>query len=207
LQPADIGIFAATKEAPVSNNVDEAVDQVLSGGLAVASESEILRQLDAELQQQTQARALVLSGEAPQPWVLGGEGAGGFGSMAQRFISFYTTALHRELCDAEGGCLKDKYRQVLGGQDLQSQVKSLAPVVLAALGISASLVAPATVAAIVALWLARVGLEQWCAAPQEAPASPAPAAPAAAADTTPLPTDGDTIPAPGDADAATSPGA
>ena len=52
-----------------------------------------------------------------------------------------TAALHREICDPQGG-LKQDYQSMLGGQDLRNQVKALAPVVLATLGISASLVAP-----------------------------------------------------------------
>jgi|FLYN01.1.fsa_nt_gi hypothetical protein len=159
----------------MANEIDEAVEQTLSGGLEQAGATEILRRLDAELQQQTQTSALVLGEKEPEPWVLGGEAAGGFGSMAQRFLSYYSQALHREICDPQGG-LKEEYKRLLGGQDLRDQVKALAPVVLAAIGISASLVAPATIAAIVALWLVRVGLEQWCAAPPTAtgltPATP-----------------------------------
>lgn len=152
----------------MTTHIDEAVDQVLSSGLASASEDDIIRQLDAELQQQAQARALVLSGTEPEPWVLGGQEGGGFGTMAQRFLNFYADALHREICDAQQLRLKDTYRDLLGGKDLAGQAKALAPVVLAAFGVSASLVAPATVAAIVALWLLRTGLEQWCAVPRAA---------------------------------------
>lgn len=162
----------------MAHEIDEAVEHTLSSGLPQAGPDEILRRLDAELQQQTEASAAVLSGAEQEPWVLGGEGAGGVGNMAQRFISFYSSALRREICDAQGGCLKEQYRQMLGGQDLRSQIKALAPVVLATLGIGASLVAPATVAAIVALWLLRTGLEQWCAAaPQAGAASGTPSAP------------------------------
>jgi hypothetical protein len=149
----------------MANELDDAIDQTLSSGLQQAGPTEILRRLEAELQQQTEASALVLSGSEPEAWVLGGQAAGGFGSMAQRFLTYYSTALHHEICNPQGGGLKDQYKQLLGGQDVRSQVRALAPVVLATLGVSASLVAPAAVAAIVALWLLRTGLEQWCAAP------------------------------------------
>jgi len=157
----------------MASELDDAVDQLISSGLYQEAPEAIVRRLDAELQQQTEASAMVLGAGEPEAWVLGGDAAGGFGSMAQRFINYYSAALHREICDPQGG-LKQDYQSMLGGQDLRNQVKALAPVVLAALGISASLVAPATVAAIVALWLLRMGLAQWCA-------TPPPPAPAAAA--------------------------
>jgi hypothetical protein len=160
----------------MANELDDAVEQMLSSGLNQNSPDEIVRRLDAELQQQTEASAMVLSGAEPEVWVLGGEHAGGFGSMAQRFITYYSSALHREICDPQGG-LTQQYKSMLGGQDLKSQVKTLAPVVLAAIGVSATLVAPATVAAIVAVWLLRVGLEQWCAAPPPATTPPDAATP------------------------------
>ena len=160
----------------MSSETDDAVDQLLSSGLYQEAPEGIIRRLDAELQQQTEASAMVLSAGEPEAWVLGGEEAGGFGSMAQRFINYYSAALHREICDPQGG-LNQQYKSLLGGEDLHSQVKALAPVVLATLGVSASLVAPATVAAIVALWLLRMGLDQWCTTPQ--PTAPAPTAPSA----------------------------
>lgn len=148
------------------NEIDQAVDQVLSSELATADENEILRQLDVELQQQTEAQAMVLSGEEPPAWVLGDEQAGGFGSMAQRFIGFYGDALYKEICDPQQGRMKDQYRNLVGGADTNDRVRALAPVVLGALGIGASLVNPAAIAAIVALWLVRLGLDQWCALPR-----------------------------------------
>jgi hypothetical protein len=164
----------------MANDVDEAVEQVLSAGMENASENEILRQLDAELEQQTQARALVLGAEEPAAWVLGGESGGGFGSIARRFISFYSTAIRNEICDTQGGCLKQQYRNLIGGQSIGDQVRAIAPIVLEALGNEEkTLSAPATVAAMLALWLARSGLEQWCAEAKQPPASAAPSAPPA----------------------------
>jgi hypothetical protein len=164
----------------MADEVNDAVEHVLSSGLDGASENEILRQLDAELEQQMQARALVLGADEPAPWVLGGETGGGFGSIARRFISFYSTAIRREICDPTGGCLKEKYRNLIG-ENVGDTVRKIAPVILDALGDKESaLSAPATAAAMVALWLARSGLEQWCAqAPPPAADSP-PAAPAPA---------------------------
>ena len=148
-----------------SDNIEQAVDQVLSSGLAGADESEIVRRLDAELQQQTEAGAMVLGGDEPAPWVLGGESGGGFGSMAQRFLGFYAEALRKEICDSEKGQLKDQYRSLIGSADTNDRVKAIAPVVLTAIGVGAALVNPAAIAAIVALWLVRLGLDQWCALP------------------------------------------
>jgi hypothetical protein len=160
----------------MANDVDEAVQQVLSGGLENASESEILRQLDAELEQQTQANAMVLGEEQPAPWVLGGERGGGFGSLAQRFIGFYSDAIRREICDSEGGCLKEKYRNLIG-DNVGDTVRLIAPVLLEALGSKeSSLSALPRVAAMLGLWLARSGLEQWCAAKPAADTPPAAAA-------------------------------
>jgi hypothetical protein len=164
----------------MADDVDEAVAQVLSGGLENASENDILRQLDAELEQQTQANAMVLGAEEPSAWVLGGEEGGGFGSMARRFIGFYSGAIQREICDTEGGCLKEKYRNMIGGQSVGDQVKSIAPVIMNALGSEEkTLSAPATVAAMLGLWLARSGLEQWCAAAKKPAADTSSAAPSA----------------------------
>jgi hypothetical protein len=161
----------------MANDVDEAVEQVLSGGLENASEGEILRQLDAELEQQAQANAMVLGAEEPAPWVLGGESGGGFGSMAQRFIGFYSDAIRREICDVDGGCLKEKYRNLIGN-NVGDTVKMVAPVILEALGSKeTSLSALPRVAAMLGLWLARSGLEQWCAK-STPPAAGAAAAPA-----------------------------
>jgi hypothetical protein len=164
----------------MADEIDDAVAHVLSSGLGQANENEILRQLDAELEQQMQARALVLGAEEPEPWVLGGESGGGFGSIARRFISFYTTAIRREICDTEGGCLKEQYRNLIG-ENVGDTVKKIAPVILEALSNKEStLSAPATAAAMVGLWLARSGLEQWCAqatppTTDSPPATPAPA--------------------------------
>src|SRR6478672_10951322 len=110
----------------MASDVNEAVAQVLSGGLENANENEILRQLDAELEQQMQARAMVLGAEEPAPWVLGGETGGGFGSIARRFISFYSSAIRREICDTEGGCLKEKYRNLIG-ENVGDTVRKIAP--------------------------------------------------------------------------------
>ncbi len=155
------------------NDLDQAVELVLSSELASADEQALMRQLDAELQQQTEAQSLVLGGDEPDAWVLGGDHGGGFGSMAQRFIGFYADAIYKEICDPEQGQLKDTYRNLIGGSDTNDRVKQIAPAVLAAIGIGASLVNPATIAAIVALWLVKLGLDQWCAVPRPA-ATPAP---------------------------------
>jgi hypothetical protein len=151
----------------MASETDEAVEELVGAGLAKASESEILRLLDAELQQQSEASALVLSGEAPEPWVLGGPAAGGFGSLARRFLTFYSAAMRRELCDAKGAGLNTRYAEQLGGQAIPAQLKVIAPLILTAFEASTALVAPGTVAAIVALWLVRVGIERWCAAPED----------------------------------------
>ena len=162
----------------MADDVNEAVEQVLSGGLENASESEILRQLDAELEQQTQARAMVLGDEEPAAWVLGGESGGGIGSIASRFINFYSDAIRREICDAQGGCLKEKYRNLIG-ENVGDTVKAIAPVLLEALGSTENtLGALPRVAAMLGLWLARSGLEQWCAKSPQPSGGAAPAAPA-----------------------------
>lgn len=162
----------------MADQFDEVVESVLGGNEQVDAD-DALRQLDAALQQDVQSRALVLSDEEPQPWVLGGEEGGGFGSMARRFIRFYTNALYRELCDAEKGCLKAKYSGMIESDSTKEQVKQLTPTVLDAIGDDqGKFVSPVTIAAYVALWLARSGLEQWCAQKREQPpaaaASPAP---------------------------------
>ncbi len=144
------------------NDIDQTVDQVLGEGLEHASEAQILERLDAELKQQTSGHAAVLGAGDAHPW-LGGEAAGG--SAAQRFIAFYADAIHKEICDPEKGRLKDEYRGTIGGLALADQVKSLVPYVLTALGIGASFINPAAIGALVALWIVRVGLDQWCAAP------------------------------------------
>ena len=149
----------------MTSATDEAVEELVSAGLTKASESEILRLLDAELQQQSEASALVSSGEAPEPWVLGGAAAGGFGSLARRFLTFYSAAMRRELCSADGAGLNTRHVELLRGQALPDQLKLIAPLVLTAFEDSTALVVPGTVAAIVALWLVHIGVEQWCAAP------------------------------------------
>lgn len=154
------------------NDIDQAVDQVLGNGLASADEHEILRQLDVALQQQAESQAMVLGGDEPAPWVLGGESGGGFGTMAQRFLSFYGDALYREICDPAKGQIKDEYRSLVGGADTKDRVKSLVPTVLAAIGIGASLINPAAIAALVALWLVKLGLDQWCALPRASATPP-----------------------------------
>ena len=114
--------------------------------------------------------------EEPAPWVLGGESGGGFGSLAQRFIGFYSDAIRREICDAEGGCLKEKYRNLIG-DNVGETVKLIAPVILEALGSKeSSLSALPRVAAMLGLWLARSGLEQWCAQSKQPTAGASPAA-------------------------------
>lgn len=162
------------------DQVNDAVEMVLSSGHESANPDDVLRQLDAALQQDLQSQAAVLSAEEPPAWVLSGEEGGGFGSMAGRFISFYRDALRRELCDIEGGCLKQKYRDLIGSEDTKTQVRELTPTVVETLGGDAkSLSSPITIAAYVALWLARSGLEQWCAKASQdtaAGAAPAPAA-------------------------------
>jgi hypothetical protein len=144
--------------------IDTTVERVLSG--ADASPEAALRGLDSALEQEIAARAAVL-GAAEPAWVLGAEGGGPLG-LARRFIAFYTAALRRELCDAEGGCLKQKYRDLIGSEDTKTQIKQVTPGVLEALGADKDRFAsPVTIGAYVALWLVRSGLEQWCAAPSD----------------------------------------
>ena len=145
------------------NDIDQAVEQVLGNGLESADEGEVMRQLDTALQQEAESQAMVLSGEEPAPWVLGGESGGGFGTMAQRFIGFYGDAIYKEICDPDKGQLKDEYRSLVAGANTRDRVKSLMPMVLAAIGIGAALVNPVAIAALVALWLVKLGLDQWCA--------------------------------------------
>jgi hypothetical protein len=145
----------------MADELDEIIRETLHDGLDRVGASMILRRLDIELQQQVEASAA--SGQPQPAWVVGGTAAGGFGSMAQRFITFYAAAIRRELCDAEARGLKRQYSELLHGQSLADQIKQLAPPLLASFDDSAVLVIPTTVAAIVALWLLRVGLEQWCA--------------------------------------------
>jgi hypothetical protein len=155
----------------MTNQIDEAVEMVLSGS-ANFNADDALRQLDAALQQDVESQAAVLSGEDPTAWVLGGESGGGFFSMARRFVNFYTDALSRELCDSEGGCLKEKYRNLISSDDTRKQVKDLTPTVLDTIGADKSLLSPITIAVYVALWLSRTGLEQWCAQKRTAPPTP-----------------------------------
>ena len=148
----------------MTGELDDIIEQTLQDGLGEAGVSAILRRLDIELQHQVEVSAL--GGQAPEAWVVGGVAAGGFGSMSERFIAFYAAAFRRELCD-EGGGLKPDYAQLLRGQDLPDQIKLLAPAIVTSLADSVTLMVPLTVAVLVALWLIRVGLEQWCAASQE----------------------------------------
>lgn len=150
----------------MSHEQDEAIELALQG-LEQADEAAIIRRLDKELQQQTQVSATLSDTDSPSPWVLGGEESGGFGSMAQRFLSFYTDAIHREICNPDQSGLKDAYKQALGGQNTQDQVKSLVPVLINAIGASAALINPAAIAALVGLWLLRIGLDQWCTLPRD----------------------------------------
>lgn len=155
-------------------NLDEVFNVTLGGlDLDAVDEAAIIRRLDKELQQQSEASALgatLHDEEGSSPWVLGGADAGGFGSMAQRFLSFYTDAIHREICSSDHSGLKDQYRTLMGGQSTQEQVRSLVPILINAIGASAALINPAAIAALVALWLIRTGLDQWCTVPRSAPA-------------------------------------
>lgn len=155
-------------------NLDEVFTVTLGGlDLDTVDEGAIIRRLDKELQQQSEASALgatLHDEEGSSPWVLGGADAGGFGSMAQRFLSFYTDAIHREICNPDQSGLKDQYRTLMGGQSTQEQVRSLVPLLINAIGASAALINPAAIAALVALWLIRSGLDQWCTLPRGASA-------------------------------------
>jgi hypothetical protein len=152
-----------------NDELDAAIARMVSAGLDHASTDELLQQLNDELEQQVN-NPIALDA-ASEPWVYGDDpvaldasAAEQPAGMARRFLGYYGAALKRELCDAEGGCLKEGYRKQLSGQDLKTNLAALAPTVLATIGASVALVAPAVVAAIVAVWLLRVGLEQWCAA-------------------------------------------
>src|SRR5262245_54284408 len=139
----DLGVLAApARRSRMTSGTDEAVEELVSAGLTKASEGEILRLLDAELQQQSEASALVAGGAAPEPWVLGGATAGGCGSLAQRFLTFYSAAMRRELCAAEGGGLNTHYAEQLRGQAIPDQLKLIAPLVLTAFEDSTALVVP-----------------------------------------------------------------
>jgi hypothetical protein len=148
----------------MTDEIDEAIDHVLSGGLTGASAGMVQRHLAAELQQQAELYALASDAEQ-EAWVLGGADAGGFGSIAQRFLTYYAPALRQALCDEQGDGLSQQYRAALDAKELRQQVAALTPAILPMLDSSPSLVVPATVAALVALWLVRVGPDQWCASP------------------------------------------
>jgi hypothetical protein len=147
--------------------IESAIEQTLGAGLDTQDPDQIMRTLGQELEQQSSQSVLVLSAEdEPESWVLGAgdEGQDAPEGIAARFLRFYGDGLRKELCDVEGGCLKEQYNKILTGGDMRANLTALAPSVLAAIGASTALIAPAVVATLVAVWLLRVGLQQWCAA-------------------------------------------
>lgn len=144
--------------------IESTIEQTLSAGLADADPTKVMEILGSELERQTGESSLLLS-SSPEEWVLspaGDEGVPRAQGLASRFLDNFSTALRRELCDSAGGCLNEKYRAMLSGQDMKANLSALAPAVLAAVGMSTALVAPGVIAALVSVWLLRVGLEQWC---------------------------------------------
>jgi hypothetical protein len=126
--------------------IDDALDGgALSGGLEHADANTVLYRLAAHL-----PPPRVLSGYSPSV-------------RALAYIERYADAIHDEICDPDRAGMKEMYQELLGGETIQSQVRSLAPALLVLIGVAPELAAPATVACLVALWLIRVGLTQWCA--------------------------------------------
>lgn len=145
------------------NELTREVDELFQDRASFNSPADLLRRLDAELQQQVEAHVLI-SDTPPSPWVLGGTAAGGFGSLSERFIEFHTPAIRAALNDTQGN-LRPECVPIPGEAD-SAYVQRLARLIMALLDADETLVVPETVAAILAGWLHLTHLSGWANTPQ-----------------------------------------
>ena len=127
--------------------LDGVVGEALKLNLAKASLAEIEGRLGMTLQAETKFDALYVTQQ--------GE------SRARKFLENCQQAFRTELC--EGGHLKKKYTDLLESGDTRQILNSLATTVLAI--VNPAFAVP-SVAVLVAVWLLKVGLTQWCGSGQ-----------------------------------------
>jgi hypothetical protein len=151
------------------NELIREIEELLQDRASFSIPTDLLRRLDAELQQQVEAHALI-SGMPPSVWVLGGTAAGGFGSISQRFIEFHTDSIRTALNDPQGDLRPECF--LASGESEAAVVQRLALLIIEILDGDETLVVPETVAAIVALWLHMSNLDGWAVRPSRTPERP-----------------------------------
>ena len=81
---------------------------------------------------------------------------------ASRFIGDWEVALRKELCNIEKGELKESYQKLANKVMANDGLASLAGVVLQAAKLINPAVAIPSLAVLMAVWVAKVGLNHWC---------------------------------------------
>jgi hypothetical protein len=138
--------------------LQEAVSSALGGALLESPTAEVEELLGRTLLQQV-VSGTASGAEVPE-WA-----AGTFGpaSLARRFIGFHRRAISSQLCEPDGGGLKQEYARLLApGAAKAGALSTISAAVLAILPVATLGAAGVTVAVYVALWLLHADLQQWC---------------------------------------------
>ena len=81
---------------------------------------------------------------------------------AERLIRQFETAVHKEICDATKGCLNDKYAKLMDSALTPKAIESVSTAVLSIVAQINPAFAVSSVGIYIAIWLLKVGLNQWC---------------------------------------------
>ena len=90
----------------------------------------------------------------------------GVKDWSERLIKQFVTGVHKEICDSEKGCLNDKYAKLMDSALTPDGVQSVATVVVGILTKINPAFAVSSIAIYIALWVLKIGLNRWCAMPQ-----------------------------------------
>jgi len=74
----------------------------------------------------------------------------------------FDVAVHEEICDPQGGCLKKEYKDLLTQGLSANGIASVAAVVLKVVATINPAFAVSSVGIYMAVWLLKVGLNYWC---------------------------------------------
>jgi hypothetical protein len=90
----------------------------------------------------------------------------GLQSWASRLLQEFEAAVYKEICDPKNGCLNESYRNKLNGAMTPAGIEAVSRIVVQAVMSVNPAFAVSSVVIYLALWILKVGLNQWCSHPR-----------------------------------------
>ena len=109
---------------------------------------------------------LIASVEGPGALLGASEVKLGVRDWASSFVREAKAAIHKEICDSEKKQLKEEYLQVFKGTLTTQGITSVASALTSIVSAIHPALAVSTVLAFLAIWILKVGANQWCSYPK-----------------------------------------